>query len=149
MKPNILLGIFIVIGLSATSVRGQEFTLTTTKANITSHRASIDLPGLSGNPLAIIVATPLGDTEALNPHPVGAWYYADRWNIFNSDSGVMPPGPNQFLHTVTQQNLGGEGSYIDHPALNNRPNAQMQILQNHAPDVRSPYNVNRFKARAG
>jgi len=50
------------------------------------------MPGLSGNPLAIIVATPLGDTELLNPNPLGAWYYAEKWNINNTNGAVMPPG---------------------------------------------------------
>jgi hypothetical protein len=161
MKSNIGCGLFVVLVLAVSNAHAQEFTLTTTKANVVSNRASIDMPGLSGNPLAIIVATPLGDTELLNPNPIGAWYYAERWNINNTNGAVMPvgakykiqfflrPGPHQFLHTVTQQNLGGEGSYVDHPALNNNPSARVQILQNHAPDVRSPYNVNRFKARAG
>ena len=119
------------------------------------------MPGLTGNPLAIIVATPLGNTALLNTHPIGAWYYAGKWNIFNSDHAVMPigakykvqffkePGPKQFLHVITKQNLGAEGSYIDSPALNNNPNAQVQILQNHASEVRSPYYLNAFAAKAG
>jgi len=143
-----------------TSSQAQELTFTTTPANIISSKASIDLPGLTNNPLAIIVATPLGDTTLLNPHPIGAWYYANKWNLFNTDHAVMPPGAkykiefflkpgtNQFLHVVTQQNLGAEGSYIDHPLLNDNPNAQLKILQNHAPDVRSPYYLNRFEAKA-
>ena len=140
--------------------QSQELNFTTTPANIISSKASIDLPGLTNNPLAIIVATPLGDTQLLNSHPLGAWYYANKWNLFNTDHAVMPPGakykiefflkpgPNQFLHVVTQQNLGAEGSYIDHPSLNGNPNAQIKILQNHAPEVRSPNNLNRFEAKA-
>lgn len=160
MKLKIIPGFFIFVGLAVSSSHAQEFTLTTTSANTVSSKSSIDLPGLTGNPLAIIVATPLGDTQTLNPHPIGAWYYSGKWNIFNTDHAVMPlgakykvqfflkPGPNQFLHSITQQNLGSEGSYIDHPALNNNPNAQFKILQNHAPDVRSPYKLNMFEAKA-
>lgn len=154
----VLFMLFTVSAINASAQ--QEFTFTVTPANFGGIKASIDMPGLSGNPLAIIVATPLGDTELLNPHPVGAWYYADKWNLMNVDSGRMPlgakykvqffarPGPNQFLHLVTKQNIGAEGSYIDNPALNNNPNAQVKILQNHAPDVRTPYNLNRFEASA-
>ena len=160
MKAKIILGSILLLTLSASHSFAQEFTLTTTKANITSSRASIDLPGLTGNPLAIIVATPLGDTQLLNPHPLGAWYYAGKWNLFNTNHNVMPagakykiqfflkPGANHFLHLVTKENLGSEGSYIDNPALNNNPNAQVKILQNHAPEARTPYNVNSFEAKA-
>ena len=157
---KITLGSILIITLAAISAFGQEFTLTTTAANTVSSKSSIDMPSLTGNPLAIIVATPVGNTALLNPHPIGAWYYSGKWNIFNSDHGVMPigakyqvqfflqPGPNQFLHIVTQQNLGSEGSYIDNPALNGNPNVQFKILQNHSPDVRTPYKLNMFEAKA-
>ena len=153
-------GSLILFFLVASNGLAQEFTLTTTNANTVSSKSSIDMPGLTGNPLAIIVATPVGDTELLNPHPIGAWYYSGKWNIFNSDHAVMPigskykvkffqrPGPNQFLHLVTKENSGAEGSYIDNPALNGNPGARLLILQNHAPDVRTPYNLNRFKSKA-
>jgi hypothetical protein len=139
----------------------QEYTLTTTAANVIASKALIDLPGLTGNINAIIVATPLGNTKSLNPHPVGAWYYSGKWNIFNSNHAPMPlgltykvqyflsPGPNQFLHLVTQQSLGSEGSYIDNSALNNKPNVQFTIFQNHSPDVRSGSWLNQYEAKAG
>lgn len=158
MKTGRILGLFVLLTLTAFSSFAQEFTLTTTNANITSSRALIDLPGLSGNANAIIVATPLEGAKTLNPHPIGAWYYHDKWNIFNSDDAplipglkykvqvFLKPGANQFLHIITEENLGDEGSYLDHPALNNNPNAQVKILQNHAPDVRSSH-VNQFEAK--
>jgi hypothetical protein len=158
--PLKLLFLFGVMAMASLS-QAQEFTLTTTTANITSAKALIDLPGLSGNTVAIIIATPLGNTKALNPHPTGAWYYSGKWNIFNSDFALMipgltykvqyflNPGPNQFLHLVTQLNLGSEGSYIDNPALNNHPNVQFAIFQNHAPDVRSGSWLNPNEAKAG
>ncbi len=141
-------------------VRGQELTVTATAANTVSSKTSIDLPGLTGNPLAIIVATPVGDTALLNPHPLGAWYYSGKWNLFNSNHQVMPlgakykvrfflrPGPGQFLHLVTKENTGAEGTYIDNAALNGNPAAKVQILQNHAPEARTPYNPNPNEAKA-
>ncbi len=159
MKTAIIFGLLLILLLGVSANYAQEFTLTTTSANIISSKASIDMPGLTSNPFAIIVATPLGDTETYNPNPIGAWYYADKWNIFNSNHAVMAPGlkykiqfflkpsSNQFVHIMTQQNIGSEGSYIDHPALNNNPNAQLKILQVHAPDIRTN-GLNRFKAKA-
>ena len=139
----------------------QEFTLTTSAANIISAKALIDLPGLTGDTAAIIVATPLGNTKASNPNPIGAWYYSGKWNIFNSNFAPMPVGltykiqyflargPNQFLHMVTPLNLGSEGTYIDNPALNNNPNAQFSFLQNHSPDVRTGSWLNAFEEKVG
>jgi len=159
MKVKIIFGLIILV-LTVSVNYAQEFTLITTKSNLVASKASIDLPGLSGNPQAIIVATPLGDTASLNPHAIGVWFYNGKWNIFNTDHATMPeglkfklqiflkPGENQFLHIISKQNLGEEGSYMDHPLLNNNPNVQFKILQNYAPDNRAPYNLNPFEAKA-
>ena len=40
----------------------------------------------------------------------------------------LRPGPGQFLHLVTKENTGAEGTYIDNPALNGNPGAKVQIL---------------------
>ncbi|MEQ1764757.1 MAG: hypothetical protein ABL984_16630, partial [Pyrinomonadaceae bacterium] len=159
MRSSSVVCVLLVIAFVA-NVRGQELTVTATAANTVSSKTSIDLPGLTGNPLAIIVATPVGDTALLNPHPLGAWYYSGKWNLFNSNHQVMPlgakykvrfflrPGPSQFLHVVTKENIGAEGTYIDNPALNGNPAAKVQILQNHAPEARTPPNLNPNEAKA-
>lgn len=151
----------LLIATAFTSHAQQEYTLTTTAANTSSAKALIDLPGLSGNTAAIIIATPLGNTKTLNPHPTGAWYYSGKWNIFNCDFAPMPvgmtykvqyflnPGTNQFLHLVTQGNLGADGSYIDNPALNNKPNAQFNIFPNHSPEIRTGSWLNPNEAKTG
>lgn len=163
MKTSkMLLWVFIlIIAAAVSSFAQQEFTFTTSPANASGPRALIDMPGLSGNPLAIIVATPLGDTEMLNQHPIGVWYIGGKWYLVNVDIGVIPPGAkyriqffqrpdaNSFLHNVTNKNLGAEGSYIDSPVLNNNPNAQVKILQNHAPEVRSPFALYQAEAKPG
>ncbi len=79
MKTSkIILGSILFLTLTASISLAQEFAITTTNANTVSSRASIDLPGLTGNPLAIIVATPLDDTEKKNPHPMGATERVNR-----------------------------------------------------------------------
>ena len=151
-----LLVLFIVTAFNSAA---QEYTLITSAANIISSKALIDLPELSGNANAIIIATPTGNSKTLNPHPTGAWYYSGKWNIFNSDHAplivgltykvqyFMTPGSNHFMHLVTKKNLGSEGSYIDNPALNNKPNVQFTIFQNHSPEVRPGSSLNRFEAK--
>ena len=156
---------FIITALN--SHAQQEFTLTTSTSNIISAKALIDLPGLTGNPDAIIIATQLANSTTSNTNPVGAWYYSGKWNIFNTNFAAMSvglsykvqyflaPGPNAFLHLVTLQNLGTDGSYIDNPALNNKPNVQFTIFQNHSPDIRTgswlnPYHaIKAYSAAAG
>ena len=146
--------------ITALSSYAQEFTLTTTSANVSGYRALIDLPGLSGDPVAIILVTPLGNTATLNPHPIGAYYNQAKWWIINLDQkAIIPgltykvqyylnPGPNQFLHLITIKNMGRDGSYIANPALNNNPNAQFKIFQNWAPEVRAGGN-NRYETKVG
>jgi hypothetical protein len=139
----------------------QEFTLTTSGANITSSQALINLPELNGNPYAIINVIPQGTTSSQNSNPLGVWYYTGKWYVFNSNFNPMVvgliykvqyflmEGPNQFLHLVTQTNLGAEGSYIDNPALNNKPNVQFSIMQNHSPDIRAGSWRNPNEAKKG
>ncbi len=143
------------------SIAQQEYTLTTAPANTIASRALIDLPGLTGNPNAIILAIPLGSTQSMNTNPVGAWYLSGKWNIFNTNHANMAPGlsykiqyytnqgPQQFLHLVTLQNLGTDGSYIDNPELNNKPNAQFSIFLNHSPDLRAGSWLNPHLTKTG
>lgn len=161
MKTSkIIIGLIILTVLtSINSLAQQETTLTTTRENLTASKATIDMAGLVGNPQAIIIAAPIGETAKLNPHPIGAWYYNEKWNIFNTDHATMPaglkfkvevflkPDANHFLHSITKENLTGDTSYIDNPALNNNPNAQVTIFQNHAPDYRSSP-LNKYEAKA-
>jgi hypothetical protein len=162
VKASRIFLLIFVVGLAAGNVFSQEFTLTTSATNVISSKASIGRPGLDGNPQAIIVATPLGDADKNNPHPIGAWYYKNKWNIFNTDHVVMPvnmrykieywpePDANHFLHVLTPQNIGDDGSYLDHPLLNGHPNAVFKILQNYAPDDdRAGYSLNANEAKAG
>ena len=159
MKAGARLVLLVALSLLAADSFAQEITFTTTAANLVASKATIEMPGLAGNLQAVIVATPLGDTATLNPHPIGAWYYNGKWNIFNADHATMPaglrfkvrvflkPDANQFVHVMTKENLSDGVSFIDHPALNGNPDARFAIFQNHAPDNRPGY-LNRYEARA-
>lgn len=159
MKTKTVFGLILILVLTVSANYAQEVILTTNNTNIVASKATIDQPGLTGNANAIIVATPIGETQKLNPHQIGAWYYNNKWNIFNTDHATMPaglkfkvevflkPDENHFLHVVTKQNLIGEVSYIDNLTLNSNPNAQITLFQNHAPDYRSGF-LNKFEAKA-
>ncbi len=160
MKVGFGLILFMELMLTASvSFAQQEFTFTTTAANTIASKSQIDMPGLANNPNAIIVATPLYDPATSNPHPIGVWYYNGKWNIFNADHAPMPaglnfklqvflsPAVNQFLHIVSGASFGSVRSYIDNPAVSGNPNVDVKILQNHAPDNRSPYKLNSSEAK--
>ena len=159
MKAGARLLLLVVLSLTAADSFAQEITFNTTAANLVASKATIEMPGLAGNLQAVIVATPLGDTARLNPHPVGAWYYNGKWNIFNTDHATMAaglkfkvrvflkPDANQFVHVMTKENLSDGVSVIDHPALNGNPDARFAIFQNHAPDNRPGY-LNKYEAKA-
>lgn len=158
MKIRLSLVLFVVYILTTVNALAQEITLTTTAANVVASKATIEMPTLNGNPNAIIIATPIGNTATLNSHPIGAWYYGDKWSVFNTNHVNMPvglkfkvevflkPDTNHFLHVVKKENLIGGSSYLDNPALNNNPNAQVRIFQNHASDTRSA-SLNKYEAQ--
>jgi len=153
------LTLWIASALTCANVSAQEITLTTTAKNVVASKAAIDFPGLDGNLQAIVAATPVGETSRSNPHPIGAWFYNGKWNIFNTDHATMPeglqfkvqiflkPDANHFLHSVSPENMRGGESCIDNRALNGNPNAQVAIFQNHAPDNRSGA-LNKYAATA-
>jgi hypothetical protein len=159
MKTVVSLTLWVASLLICATVCAQEITLTTTGKNVVASKAAIDFPGLDGNLQAIVAAMPIGETARMNPHPIGAWFYNGKWNIFNTDHATMPeglqfkvqiflkPDANHFLHSITPENLRGGVSCIDNRALNNNPNAQVAIFQNHAPDNRSGA-LNKFAATA-
>jgi hypothetical protein len=84
----------------------------------------------------------------LNPHPIGVYYINNKWSIFNTDQKSIPegakftvqyfakPDSNQFVHIVTRDNWKKDISYIDHPGLNNNPNAHLELFQNWSPAKR-------------
>lgn len=145
MRNKFVLGLILGLAFLARDSQSQEFEFTTTAANTISSKSTLDRPELNGNPKAIIVAKPIGNTATLNPHPIGAWYYNGKWNIFNTDHANMPlgmkfsvqvfsgAGTERFVHEATKTNLADGATFIDNSALNGNPTAQVRIFQNHGP----------------
>jgi hypothetical protein len=155
---RVILLTLLLLAATALMAAAQEFTHTTTSANTVASKSTIYAPGLANNPQAIVVATPTAETARANPHPIGAWFYGGKWNIFNTDHANLAPGlvfkvrvfaepgPDRFLHVVTRDNVSEAVSYIDNPAINNNPDLQLIILQNHAPDNRA-FSLNAHDAK--
>ncbi len=153
--------VFILIPALSSNAQ-KQFTVTATKENnyCNSTCTTLDNADLNNNPAAIIWVTPvLKDGRNLNPHSIGVYYFENKWRIFNWDQKPMPPGAefkveyvisadqNHFKYIVNNDILQPDGSaLIDHPALNNNPNAQFKYLLSWNPaEQRGTNNRNEVK----
>jgi type VI protein secretion system component Hcp len=143
MKPKtiyrkLLPALFILIAL--TSRAQQQFTHTAAKENISCNYdcTMLDVAELNNNGAAVIFVIPVSDKEVtLNQHPIGAYYFKEKWHIFNLDSRPIPvgskftvtyftnPDEKHFQYSFRREDIQADGSaLIDHPLLNNDPSAK-------------------------
>lgn len=137
---------------AADSLPGVRFVHIATPASIEDQSTFIDHPALNLNPNAIFLVTHnwdvgIGSSPGIyNDHPIGVYYNAfyGKWAVFNEDIANMPTGaafnvfiPNAgahvFVHTATVSNITSNWTAIDHPLLNNNPNAIVLVTQNWNP----------------
>ena len=118
-----------------------NFVHTATDASASNDATTeLDMTGLNNNPDAILSVTQLFGTY--NDNPVGVFYNDNdsRWYIYNSNLADMPENAqfnvyyqdssaNAFVHSAKAANISGNGTYIDHPLLDNTPCAQFQVTQ--------------------
>ena len=141
---------FLFLALMPTvafSANGQpQFIQVASRANsyCNSTCTQLDIPELNENTAAIVFASPLVENGLnQNPHPIGVHFINHKWSIINLDQTSMPAGSKfsvqyfstpdpayQFVHTVSLDNLkeNNTRSYIDHPGINNNPEAQIQFI---------------------
>lgn len=118
-----------------------------TASNISLHTTTVDHPLLNGNPNAIVLVTqnynPGGVGGTYNSHPIGVYYSSGKWRIFNQDAVNMPTNasfnvlvPDTRTDVFVQKRAASDVSYatmIDHPLLNNNPNAIFLVTPNWNP----------------
>jgi hypothetical protein len=127
------------------------FVHTATGINTVGNWTAIDHPLTNNNPDAIVLVTqnwnPGGTAGTYNNQPIGVWYYSaiGKWAIFNQDNTssmpigadfnvlIPPTNAEVFVHTATTNNITGNSTYIDHPLINNNPNAILLITPNWNP----------------
>ncbi len=97
--------------------------------------------GVDGDPNALVFASPGGSYE----HNIGVWYEPEeqKWAIFNQDRAAVPAGSTfevvvpqdaeTFLHKTTAENISAEGTYLDDPLVNGKPDAEVSVTQNWNP----------------
>ena len=147
----------VLMPVVAFSANGQQqFIQVASKANSYCNATCtlLDITALNKNPAAIVFASPLIENEVnLNPHPIGVHFINEKWSIINLDQTAMSIGSRfnvqyfstpdpafQFVHTVSKENLKDNNtrSFIDHPGLNNKPDAKIQFIVN---GIKGGYNL--------
>jgi hypothetical protein len=108
----------------------------------------------NGNRKDLLFVTPNLTPGGLNPcpcvlsvqPPVGVWYNASQWGIFNEDSSSMgtlmsynvlvvpKAGNGAFIAKSTASNTTGNYVVINSAATNGKPKAFIQVTQNFNPD---------------
>src|SRR5688572_7786916 len=135
--------------LAVISIPAQkQFIHIATKANnyCNSTCTLLDILELNNNPTAILLVMPVKEKNLTeNNHPIGVYYINKKWRIFNADQTTITEGSkfnviyyenadaNRFVHVVTPENWQTDGTFIDHPALNNNPDAKFEFSQNWNP----------------
>lgn len=115
-----------------------------TDANVANSTtmSQISDPILDGNPNAFVFATANWQGgNVYNPSPVGVQYQNNHWYLVNLDKTlrfpvgvnynllVVKPGSNVFRHVATASNIESNLTRLDHPLLNNNPNARLLVQQ--------------------
>jgi hypothetical protein len=78
-------------------VAEQAFCHRVTPSNLLGQNATwLDHPAATGKPNAVVLVTPNWNPGGVgglyHDHPIGVYYYGNRWAIFNQDMAPMPPG---------------------------------------------------------
>jgi sortase A len=118
-----------------------------TQENSRGDYTYLDDPKLNGDPNAVVLAAP---TDARGgggeyDHNVGVWFEpeAEKWAIFNQDRAAVPDGatfqvvipaePERFVHRSSPDNASENGTYLDNPLVNGKPDAALSVTQNWNP----------------
>lgn len=137
-----------------------QFVHTVTAANSTNNYTELDDPLINNDPNAIVLVTPrynpTGTVRLYSAQSIGVFYngLTGKWVVFNQDeSKSMVQGanfnifipleddPSVFVHSATAANSNGNYTEIDHPQLNDNPEAVLHITpKGDLDDSESAYN---------
>lgn len=159
MKNCLLLfGLFLCSILTAQNA----FKHTATSSNIVNNGTVLDNDYTNNNPTAILIVTSdYGNTGPYHNKAVGVSYMDNKWSIFNQDRSaitvnakfnVMVSAPNSNAFVYTSTTISGHVATINHPSLNNNPNAKFLVTQNwgsSGPGNNNPYGIYYAGSRWG
>lgn len=127
-----------------------KFVHTAASRNVVNNSTYIEDPSTLENPDAILLVERIsgpGGNAAAN-RPIGVWYdkyRGGRWAVFNQDLAPMPEGTtfdvraweeqgeDVFVHRATSEDIEGNETYVDHPSLNENPEAVFSVTPNWNP----------------
>lgn len=116
-----------------------------TPANTYGDYTQLNNSSFNGNPNAVLIVTPNWNPGGIggvyDNHPIGVFYSAPYWYIFNEDFAPIPNGAAYnvnlgtgfFVQTATSANSSSNATYIDQPGLNGQSGAQLIITPNWNP----------------
>lgn len=116
---------------------GAEFTVT--DANSDGNYAYLDYSGTNDNPDAVIVINPIYTTYI--DKNVGLWYNGSKWALYNEGNTGINVGQKfmismaasnqvEYKHQSAATNIQDNWTIIDHPLLNDNPNAKFVFTHN-------------------
>ncbi len=125
-----------------------QFVVTADAGNTQFNLVRIDHPSCNGQPDAMVfanqVVNPGGGPIVYNDSPIGVYYDGSHWTVFNEDTNAMPLGASfnvvvadehlatsqpAFVHHVTAATASGNRSRLDHPELNDNPDARIILTR--------------------
>lgn len=119
--------------------------------NTNGYSTIIDHPAVNENPDVVIIATPYCEEFCQQYFsPIGVHFDGTHWSLFREDlrpideyqkfSIVVKKNilPNVFIHEVTPENTFQNLSILDHPLLNEQPEAILFVT--HRREVDDPFN---------
>lgn len=138
--------------------RGGAGVATVAPATIAGDAAPLALPGLDGDPLAVVFASHhrngAGSADVANPHPTGVEYdgATQRWRVVNLDGAPMPAGiaftvywqpesGSAFAHEAAAPNLAGAATALAHPLLDGNPCARPLVQALRLDGLANPHPV--------
>ena len=124
--------------LTLQALAQQKLQHVSTIQNCSNNSTFINAEGLNNNPNAIVTFTYDGITADANPHIMGVWYNGSQWAIYNQDRAPMPSGlnfnitwepagNNAFFRQANANTINNGKLIVDHPSINNNPNAFFYI----------------------
>lgn len=124
------------------------FVQTATAGNSSYDYTKINNSLINGNPNAILMATPNwnpgGTGRVYDNHPIGVYYYANTWAIFNQDRTAIPVGAafnvwvvpssdHPFVWKATSASLGSDYTVIDNATTNGDSTGWLLVTPNWNP----------------
>ncbi|MEQ1586037.1 MAG: hypothetical protein ABL895_09180 [Cyclobacteriaceae bacterium] len=123
----------------------QEIVHTSGPGNLSGENTQLNITDLFNNPKAIVVVIPTEESKKQLKYPVGIWNNGVNCYVFNQDRSFMKEGlqfkiiyatkrdSSHFVFQAEQHTLKDNVAYIDKPALNGNPGAQILASMSEEP----------------